>query len=362
MVRMVDKGLQLPPSGTRIGSTTLQERGSDISPRVCTKCVLPETFPGIHFDAKGVCNFCSAVGAGESHRRGSARFRRKFEELVKENKGKSCYDAIMCYSGGKDSTYTLRILKEDYDLRVLALTFDNGFVADQTRKNIESVVERLGVDHEYFKPRFDMLSQIFRSCADRDVFPAKTAERASMICTACMSIVKFSALRIAVEKKIPLVAFGWSPGQAPITSSIMKNNPSMVRVMQKVVYDPLYKLAGDEIRPYFLEDEQFADPARFPHNVHPLAFLNYSEEEIYRCISSLGWKAPKDVDPNSTNCLLNSFGNVIHKQRFRFHPYAFELAGLVREGYLDREVALERLQKVEDQAVVDWVKDRLGVR
>ena len=132
--------------------------------------------------------------------------------------------------------------------------------------------------------------------------------------------------------------------------------------MQKAVLDPLYKLAGDEIRPYFLEEDHFADASRFPYNVHPLAFLDYNEEEIYRSIASLGWKVPEDVDPNSTNCLLNSLGNAVHKQRFGFHPYAFELAGLVREGYLNREVALERLQRQEDQAVVDRVKDRLGVK
>ena len=340
----------------------MQQSGSGTSPRVCSKCVLPETFPGIHFDTEGVCNFCSATGASDSHRRDSTRYRSRFAALLKEHQGKGCYDAVMCYSGGKDSTYTLRIIKEEYGMRVLAWTFDNGFVAGQTRQNIESVVERLGVDHMYFKPRFDMLSRIFRSCAGQDVFPLKTAERASMICTACMSIVKFSALRIAVEKRIPFIAFGWSPGQAPITSSIMKNNPSMVRAMQKAVYEPLYKLAGDDIRPYFLETEHFTDPTRFPYNVHPLAFLDYSEEVIYRSISSLGWKAPGDVDPNSTNCLLNSFGNVVHKQRFHFHPYAFELAGLVREGYLDRSVALERLQQPEDEPVVAAVRDRLGLR
>ncbi len=329
--------------------------------RVCSKCVLPETFPGIHFDAAGTCNFCLASVPTSTHRGQSPRFRQKFEDLLKATKGRASYDALMCYSGGKDSTYTLRILRESFDLRVVALTFDNGFVAEQARRNIELVVEHLGVDHMYFKPRFDMLSRIFGQCATKDIFPAKTAERASMICTACMSIVKFTALRLAVEKGIPLIAFGWSPGQAPITSSIMKNNPSMVSAMQKAVFDPLHDLVGDDIRPYFLEKDQFADASRFPHNVHPLAFLDYDEEQIYRSISSLGWKPPQDVDPNSTNCLLNALGNAMHRKRFGFNPYAFELAGLVREGYLGRAEALQRLEKQEDPVAVGRVRHRLGL-
>jgi uncharacterized paraquat-inducible protein A len=28
--------------------------------RRCTKCILPETFPGIEFDEDGVCNYCWA--------------------------------------------------------------------------------------------------------------------------------------------------------------------------------------------------------------------------------------------------------------------------------------------------------------
>ena len=26
----------------------------------CTRCILPETFPGIRFDEKGVCNYCTS--------------------------------------------------------------------------------------------------------------------------------------------------------------------------------------------------------------------------------------------------------------------------------------------------------------
>jgi tRNA(Ile)-lysidine synthase TilS/MesJ len=329
--------------------------------KVCGKCVLPESFPGLKFDSQGICNFCSTSAVRNDQSRDKTRYKNRFDELLKIKKGTGCYDAIMCYSGGKDSTFTLKILKEDYGLNILALTFDNGFISEQARKNILLIVEKLGIDHYYLKPRFDLLSEIFRQCALNDVFTAKTIERASMICTACMSIIKFSALRLAIEKRIPLIAFGWSPGQAPITSSIMKNNPSMVKAMQKAVYEPLYRIGGNLIRPYFLEEEHFSLTEYFPYNVHPLAFLDYNEAEIFGSIESLGWRSPQDVDRNSTNCLLNSFANVVHKQHYHFNPYSFELAGLVREGYLDRETALERLNQEEDPSLVDSIKERLGM-
>jgi len=70
---------------------------------------------------------------------------------------------------------------------------------------------------------------------------------------------------------------------------------------------------------------------------------------------------PVDTDSNSTNCLLNSFANLVHKQRFGFHPYAFELAKLVREGYLERDEALKRLEQAEDQNTVELVKKKLNL-
>jgi hypothetical protein len=176
-----------------------------------------------------------------------------------------------------------------------------------------------------------------------------------------MGIVKYSTLRISLGKNIPFVAYGWSPGQAPITSSIIKTNPQMVKIMQKTIYEPLHKIAGNLIEPYFLSDEHFRGFYRFPYYIHPLAFLDYDEEKIYENISRLGWEKPDNVDANSTNCLLNSFANVVHKRRFNFHPYSFELASLVREGYIDRIDALNRLNLQENPDIVAQVRNRLAV-
>ncbi len=328
----------------------------------CIRCVLPETFPGIRFDKDGICNFCLEFEGLEYLEGKKAEYRQKFERLVRDYRGKSSYDALMCYSGGKDSTYTLTVLKEKYDLNILAITFDNGFLSEQAIKNIRIVVENLGTDHIFFKPRFDMLKKIFTKCAKNNIYPPKTIERASTICISCMGIVKFSALRVALEKNIPFITFGWSPGQAPITSSVMKNNPQMVKMMQNAIFEPLYMLVGDEIKPYFLEEAHFNGSYHFPYNISPLAFLEYSEEKIYQKISQLGWEAPQDTDANSTNCLINSFAIRIHKKQFNFHPYVFELAKLVREGYLNRDIALEKINKAEDTATVALVKNKLGIK
>jgi hypothetical protein len=78
-------------------------------------------------------------------------------------------------------------------------------------------------------------------------------------------------------------------------------------------------------------------------------------------IEAYGWKRPNDLDPNSTNCLLNTFAAHVHIKQMGYHAYALELAGLVREGYLERDEALRRLEIPQTPELLTAVAARLGV-
>ena len=96
--------------------------------RRCTLCILPESFPGIRFDEEGVCNYCRRTLPPQQREIRRARLRERFQTLIEKVRGRGDYECLMSWSGGKDSTYTLALLKEDLGIRVLAFTFDNGFV------------------------------------------------------------------------------------------------------------------------------------------------------------------------------------------------------------------------------------------
>jgi tRNA(Ile)-lysidine synthase TilS/MesJ len=330
--------------------------------QICRKCVLPSAFPGATFDDAGLCNHCRdhEKTGGQMHSQ-KRRYREKFERLWAERPRNGGYDCLICYSGGKDSTYTLSLLAREYGGRVLAVTVDNGFVSPRAMENIRLVVEHLGVDHFFVKPRFDVLRRIFAACATKTIFPAKTLERASTICTACMAIVKFMSMQIVVEKRIPFIVYGWSPGQAPLASSVFRHNAAMMRKMQEALKEPLERVAGPDAISFFLSERHFEQEQYFPHNINPLAFLEYDEAAIHQKISEFGWQKPDDTDPNSTNCLLNAYANAVHVRQFGYNPYTFELAKLVREGALEREDALERLNQSEKAEILDSVRKRLNV-
>ena len=238
----------------------------------CARCGLPGSFPGITFDTQGVCNYCLHIPLPSEVERDE--YLKRFEALLEDKRGTGPYDVLLAYSGGKDSTYTLALLRERYDLHVLALTFDNGFVSDQAKINITHMTDTLGVTSMIVRPPFPLMKRMFRMASVEDIYSPKTLDRASSICTTCIGVVKSLVLKTALTQRIPLVAYGWSPGQAPISSAIMQTNPRLQRVSHRTVRDPLLQRIGDELTPFFLCDADLAaDKEAWPVNIHPLAFI-----------------------------------------------------------------------------------------
>lgn len=327
----------------------------------CTRCILTDGFPGISFDEQGVCNFCRSYKPETVNAEAKRKYEEKFLGLVKEHRNRSGYDVLMAYSGGKDSTYTLDLFVNRYGLKVLALTFDNTFISERSFVNMRNVTAALGVDHLILRPNPQTLKTIFRTAAKQELYSHKAMERASTICTSCIGLVKAIILRTALEKGIPFVGFGWSPGQAPIQASVMRTNPGLTRATQKTITEPLTNVVGSAeiLSQYFVTDQQFDNAERFPWNIHPLAFLEYNEEKMMARNMELGWERPLDTDPNSSNCLLNAYANQVHHDRYGFHPYAWEIANMVRSGVMTREKGMEKFENGENPDLVKYAQDRL---
>ena len=108
----------------------------------CTKCVLPETYPHIHFDKNGVCNYCLNY---EKQTFFGEDALNDYLEKFRSNSGKP--DCIVGLSGGRDSCYGLHLLKTKYGLNPIAYTYDWGLTTDISRVNAAKVCGKLGVEH-----------------------------------------------------------------------------------------------------------------------------------------------------------------------------------------------------------------------
>ena len=111
--------------------------------RRCKKCLLPETFPHIEYDVDGVCNYCNNYIV-KNQPRPIDELKELVEPYRKVN-GKP--DCLVPFSGGRDSTYTLHIVKEILGLNPIAYTYDWGMVTDLARRNIARVCGKLGVEN-----------------------------------------------------------------------------------------------------------------------------------------------------------------------------------------------------------------------
>ncbi len=331
--------------------------------KTCRRCILPETFPGIQFDEQGICSYCLKEEAKlEGLIERKKEYRQKLDALIKNIKGNApSYDVIMAYSGGKDSTYTLKILKEQYDLRILSYSFDNHFISQSAWDNIQKITDLLKIDQITFRPPWATAKKVFSLTANKDIFSKPTLLRASSMCTACIGLVKSLVLKNALEMEIPLVAFGWSPGQAPIQSAIMKNNPTLIRQTQSAFKKAFPPDFMDLLGRYFIPDHYYdVYKDDFPQNIHPLAFFEYNEGQIIRGLTQMGWKAPGDTDTNSSNCLLNAFANQVHIERNGFHPYVWEIANMVRQGVMGRDEGTEKIYADQDGEMIAYAKDKLA--
>lgn len=115
--------------------------------RRCSRCILPETFPFIAFDGEGVCNYCRSYKpryAGMHPERTKKEF---IESLAGYRRQNGRPDVLVPFSGGRDSSYGLHLIKKEFGLNPITFTYDWGMVTDLARRNVARMCGQLGVQN-----------------------------------------------------------------------------------------------------------------------------------------------------------------------------------------------------------------------
>lgn len=163
----------------------------------CSKCVMPETQETITFDKDGVCNVCRQIEEKKEKVDWKAK-EQEFLRLIGDYKGKSAYDCIIPFSGGKDSTFTAYILVTKYKLKPLLVTFDHGFLRPRTLQNNERTVKKLGVDYLKFRPNWQIVKKLM----------LESLIRKGDFCWHCHTGIYAYPMQIAVKFNIPFIVWG----------------------------------------------------------------------------------------------------------------------------------------------------------
>jgi len=331
-----------------------------MSKLVCKKCVLDSDIPGIHINEDtGLCHFCETYTPLTSQEK--SEYLARIEELFKQYRGKGNYDVIYALSGGKDSSYTLYKLKKDYPfLKIMAVQFDNGFTSENAIKNAQKMCKITGCDYFQLTVEKEVLYDTFRKAAESyDTFPKFAKYRASDICNVCITIIKQKLIEQAIIEKAPFIIFAFTAGQSP--NPIINLSPNFIQWSRNLFKKQLEKIGIDD------KDELFLLKSKVLENMgetalsilHPLCLWEYSEDKVLDTLLEIGWEQPGIDDSNSTNCTLNSFACYNHLEKYGFHPYAFDTAGLVRSGEMSREEGFEKINQELSQPLIEEAAKKL---
>lgn len=328
----------------------------------CQRCILPDTFPGISFNEETICNFCQQSPSEEQVVKARQELQQQMADIIEQHKGRGEYDCIVAFSGGKDSSYTLKMLVEEYKLNCLAVTIDNGFISKQAYKNCKTITQSLGTDHIFYTPATSFMNKMYRKSAEEAGVHTRSAiKRASCLCNSCINLINNYMIKLSLQNRIPLIAGGYIGGQVPKDSAVMMVNLEAQTKHRAVANKRYEKYFGKEANKYYGLPTELLAEQQFVTIINPMLTVAISEEGIIENIKPLGWAKTKDTGKNSSNCQLNDLGIAVHYKQYGFNPYVFELALQVREGVMDRTAALAKAEAIPTEKEVTWQAKRIGL-
>src|SRR3990167_1229619 len=101
--------------GTQEANNVEAKANESADYRICVRCIMDTTIPGITFDEKGECNFCKLHDKLDQEYPLNEEGQKKRDKIIRDIKRKGKhkkYDCILGISGGRDSTYTLYLIKK----------------------------------------------------------------------------------------------------------------------------------------------------------------------------------------------------------------------------------------------------------
>lgn len=330
--------------------------------KYCKKCVMPDTRPHIFFDENGVCDACISA---ENKKNIDWNQRRKELEIILDryrSNDPTKYDCVVPVSGGKDSTYQTYMLKKEFNMNPLAVTFAQCSITPLGQRNLDSLKE-IGVDHILYTPN----PIIYRKLAREGL------ERTGDSCWPCHVGIFTTPIQIAVNFNIQLVVWGEN-GQNEYGGPAWHRQDNTLN--RRWVEE--FCLLGNRVDAMVSDEVSYSDLKPY---IYP------SDEEIERVGVTgiylgyyLGWDARKQVDfileNTGFNCseepTVGTYTNYenLDGKWYGFHDwlmylkYGFGRATShacidIRNGRMTRDEAISIVNLYEEQFPYEYFKEFL---
>lgn len=338
--------------------------------RYCTRCVQPDTRPGVYFNEEGVCGACLWQ---EEIKHIDWQVREKELKVIAQGAkkiSKVAYDCAIGVSGGKDSTFQALYARDKLGLRALLVNSEPENISDVGRHNIENL-KNLGFDVFAIRPNPQVMKKLVR----RDFFtylnPAKITEYS----------LWSSAYIVAAAFKIPLIIQGENCGLTLGTRNTGLGTNEDAFNIQKC--DTL----ASGIKEYLAEVADSRDLFLFHYNAQEMRaagikaiWLQYYVKEWsspgnaeFSRDHGLMWRPeetfkPEEIGTHVRWAQLDSdlvqVNQLLKYVKFGFGQCTDHASYEVREGRISRQEAIELVRKYDGKCATKYIQafcDYIGI-
>jgi len=308
---------------------------------------MPETVPNITFDDEGTCSYC------REYRKPTLLGKSALDQIIEQTKADSArYDCIVPLSGGRDSTYVLYLAKKLYDLRVLAVNYDNEFRTDGAVRNMKQACKELSVDFISIRSKRNLARQVTR-------YNVITSDLTRLfgVCRACTYGYTAVVYRAAHEFDVPLILWGDSEQEKTknlvrkATKGLKRRTARLKRLLKTDHYWYEYyflQLRNELSVPgkwFFLKRPRLrAGKAR---EIHLFSYIRWDRQQIKTTImNELGWQKPSRAASTwRTDCQLTPIVDYCFFRMYGCSKACFGYCNMINDGQMSRE---ESLRQEED--------------
>lgn len=328
--------------------------------QICNRCVMDTSDKDIVFDDKGYCNHCtnSIIILNKKHFIDKEIIREQLNKIIKQIKSdgkKKKYDCIIGLSGGVDSSYLAYIAIKQLGLRPLAVHLDNGWNSELSVKNIDNIVNTLGIDlytHVIDWNEFKSLQTAFL--------------RASVIDIELLTDHAIGETLYRLSKKFNIKYF--LSGFNIQSENVMPASWLYPHKMDSLNIKDIYKKEGGDIKLKTFRFINFYQYLTFGKNqmtlIPILNYVDYNKQEAISVLEKeLNWRNYGNKHEEST--FTKFYQGYILPKKFNVDKRRAHLSSLICSNQIDRKEAITELENPiisDEEQILSYFLKKLDLK
>jgi N-acetyl sugar amidotransferase len=333
--------------------------------KYCKNCLFPDTKPELEFDENGVCSAC--ISSQKKEKIDWASRKKELSDIFQKYKidDGSNYDCIIPVSGGKDSHFQVHVIKNEFDLNPLLVSFHPRDFTELGRKNIENI-KNLGVDCIEFTSNPIVYKKLAKFGFD-ELGDCAWPEHIGIFTV---------PVQIAVALKIPLIIWGENPQFEYGGPESISSNPNLDKnwcenhggyFLDKIKPEDMVKheIKLRDLKPYLYPNDEQLEKAKI-NGIFLGHYLKWDARKQLEIIKERGFiVSPVPIEGTYTNFENLDTKYVSFHDYFKFLKFGFgratDHASIdIRNNRLTREDGLKLVKEHEGKIPIKYLQEFLS--